>query len=147
MIQIMDNTFKKKFGHLSYIKFLGGVYDINVLNNLRYYSCLYFHGHTVGGTNPSLLEQWHRMLLFVHITTFTILLYLARTHIISTTLKMCSALILSIDKINHQAMLTANAEKIRNIYSWDIITDQYLAHFEKIAGAIKYEKTVFKQVG
>lgn len=23
---------------------------------MRYYSNLYFHGHTVGGTNPSLLE-------------------------------------------------------------------------------------------
>ena len=26
------------------------------LNNLRYFSNLYFHGHSVGGTNPSLLE-------------------------------------------------------------------------------------------
>jgi hypothetical protein len=58
-----------------------------------------------------------------------------------------SALILSIDKSNHPSMLSSNAEKIRTIYSWDIITEQYLAHFEKIAGAIRYEKTVFKQVG
>jgi len=26
------------------------------LNNLRFYSNVYFHGHSVGGTNPSLLE-------------------------------------------------------------------------------------------
>ena len=26
------------------------------LNNLRFFSNLYFHGHSVGGTNPSLLE-------------------------------------------------------------------------------------------
>ncbi len=35
---------------------MGGIYNINTLNNVRYYSNLYFHGHTVGGTNPSLLE-------------------------------------------------------------------------------------------
>lgn len=45
-----------KFKSYSHIRFLGGIYDINILNNLRYYCSLYFHGHSVGGTNPSLLE-------------------------------------------------------------------------------------------
>ncbi|MCU4165511.1 DUF1972 domain-containing protein [Carboxylicivirga caseinilyticus] len=47
---------KKKYAHNDLIKFVGGIYDIEQLNSLRYYSKLYFHGHTVGGTNPSLLE-------------------------------------------------------------------------------------------
>ncbi len=38
------------------IQFIGSVYDQRMLNNLRYYSARYFHGHSVGGTNPSLLE-------------------------------------------------------------------------------------------
>ena len=38
------------------IIFQGAIYDIEILNNLRYYSHLYFHGHSAGGTNPSLLE-------------------------------------------------------------------------------------------
>lgn len=38
------------------IRFIGGVYDKNMLDNLRCYSRVYFHGHSVGGTNPSLLE-------------------------------------------------------------------------------------------
>lgn len=38
------------------VKFIGPVYDQYVLNNLRYFSGRYFHGHSVGGTNPSLLE-------------------------------------------------------------------------------------------
>ena len=36
--------------------FLNGIYDQEILNNLRYFSSIYFHGHSVGGTNPSLLE-------------------------------------------------------------------------------------------
>ncbi len=38
------------------IKFWGAIYNIELLNNLRYYSKFYFHGHSAGGTNPSLLE-------------------------------------------------------------------------------------------
>jgi len=38
------------------IKYSDAIYDRHELDNLRYYSALYFHGHTVGGTNPSLIE-------------------------------------------------------------------------------------------
>jgi glycosyltransferase involved in cell wall biosynthesis len=38
------------------IQFAGSVYEQYTLNNLRYFSTRYFHGHSVGGTNPSLLE-------------------------------------------------------------------------------------------
>src|SRR6185503_18208079 len=38
------------------IKFSDAIYDQFELDNLRYYSSLYFHGHSAGGTNPSLLE-------------------------------------------------------------------------------------------
>ncbi|MCR9153231.1 MAG: DUF1972 domain-containing protein [Croceimicrobium sp.] len=38
------------------IRFVRGTYKKEKINNLRYYSNLYFHGHSVGGTNPSLLE-------------------------------------------------------------------------------------------
>ena len=36
--------------------FLGSVYDQDLLNMLRQNCTAYIHGHTVGGTNPSLLE-------------------------------------------------------------------------------------------
>jgi len=38
------------------VKFVGAVYEHETLDALRFYSCLYIHGHTVGGTNPSLIE-------------------------------------------------------------------------------------------
>lgn len=38
------------------VKFIGGVYDKEKLQTLRYHSLAYLHGHSVGGTNPSLLE-------------------------------------------------------------------------------------------
>jgi len=38
------------------VKFIGAVYEHESLDSLRFFSCLYIHGHTVGGTNPSLVE-------------------------------------------------------------------------------------------
>jgi glycosyltransferase involved in cell wall biosynthesis len=40
----------------SRIRFIGGIYDQNDLNELRSNCLAYWHGHSVGGTNPSLLE-------------------------------------------------------------------------------------------
>ncbi|MCX6319060.1 MAG: DUF1972 domain-containing protein [Bacteroidetes bacterium] len=36
--------------------FTGSIFDEHTLNDLRYHSLLYLHGHSAGGTNPSLLE-------------------------------------------------------------------------------------------
>ena len=38
------------------IKFVGTVYDEELLKKIRENTYAYLHGHTVGGTNPSLLE-------------------------------------------------------------------------------------------
>jgi len=38
------------------VKFLGAIYDREVVSALRLYSRAYLHGHRVGGTNPSLVE-------------------------------------------------------------------------------------------
>jgi glycosyltransferase involved in cell wall biosynthesis len=40
----------------SRVRFIGTVYDQEQLQTLRYHAFAYCHGHTVGGTNPSLLE-------------------------------------------------------------------------------------------
>lgn len=38
------------------VSFAGAIYDPNVVSALRFHSSAYLHGHTVGGTNPSLVE-------------------------------------------------------------------------------------------
>lgn len=49
------NYLKNKY-HDNRIIFIGAIYNAEILNNLRFYSNIYFHGHSAGGTNPSLLE-------------------------------------------------------------------------------------------
>lgn len=59
---IVGSTNKKTGRYLtrhydrSNIVFVGPVYEQGLLNNIRHYSFMHFHGHSVGGTNPSLLE-------------------------------------------------------------------------------------------
>jgi glycosyltransferase involved in cell wall biosynthesis len=39
-----------------HIRFMEGIFDQELLDVLRFHCRLYFHGHSAGGTNPSLLE-------------------------------------------------------------------------------------------
>lgn len=42
------------------VRFLGGIYEREILDELRGGCLAYWHGHSVGGTNPSLLEALAR---------------------------------------------------------------------------------------
>jgi glycosyltransferase involved in cell wall biosynthesis len=59
---VVGNLLETKYvnGLLQYksdkVRFLGGVYDKRKLESLRFGCKAYLHGHSVGGTNPSLLE-------------------------------------------------------------------------------------------
>lgn len=47
---------KRLYDGYTNIIFLGAIYDQQILNSLRFYCKAYIHGHSAGGTNPSLLE-------------------------------------------------------------------------------------------
>lgn len=38
------------------VVFAGAIYDKSIVQSIRFHSSAYLHGHTVGGTNPSLVE-------------------------------------------------------------------------------------------
>jgi glycosyltransferase involved in cell wall biosynthesis len=123
---------KNKFAQHANIRFLGGIYDINILNNLRHYSNLYFHGHTVGGTNPSLLEAMASQgLICAHNNIFNQSILDADAFYFENSNQVCQ-LIETISKKEHTRMITANNKKIETLYSWPVIIDQYLAHFKEI---------------
>ncbi|MGR3971269.1 DUF1972 domain-containing protein [Shewanella sp. 1180_01] len=50
---------KKKFSVYHNIQILDPIYDINLLYKLRSQCKGYIHGHSAGGTNPSLVEAMH----------------------------------------------------------------------------------------
>jgi glycosyltransferase involved in cell wall biosynthesis len=47
---------KSFYGHFSHVHLLDPVYDQDILNQMRAACHVYIHGHSAGGTNPSLVE-------------------------------------------------------------------------------------------
>jgi len=124
-----------KFLAYENIRFCGGIYDMDKLNNLRYYSNLYFHGHTVGGTNPSLLEAMASQSVicandnqFNRAVVGDNALYFSDVDDVVNSLQQVDK------KLGvYEGMLAANIIKIRNVYSCENIVKAYAAHFEAIA--------------
>jgi len=122
---------KKKYSNDDRIRFLGGIYDIDKLNDLRYYAKIYFHGHTVGGTNPSLLEAMgSKALICANNNVFnkSILgkdaLYFSSSDDISEMLNIK-------DYPQRGDFIYFNTEKIIELYGWSTIVSQYESLFIK----------------
>lgn len=54
-----SRTLREKFSEYSHIHLLDAIYESNILEQLRSNCFLYLHGHSAGGTNPSLVEAMH----------------------------------------------------------------------------------------
>lgn len=123
---------KDKFVNNKNIKFLGGIYDINILNNLRYFSKLYFHGHTVGGTNPSLLEAMaSNSLICAHNNVFNKSI-LGEDALYFENKEDVASAILNTNKSQLSSKVASNIDKILKTYSWTNIVRQYNELFLKI---------------
>ncbi|MEZ4857333.1 MAG: DUF1972 domain-containing protein [Flavobacteriaceae bacterium] len=125
-----NNTFgtylKDKYKAQENIRFLEGVYNIEHLNNLRYYSNLYFHGHSVGGTNPSLLEAMaSHSLIIAHHNEFNQSI-LEEDGFYFNTKEEVSFHIENTTKEKNLKKVAACMEKIKTHFDWDIINKSYL---------------------
>ena len=107
---------------LIYLEYIN---DIKKLNSLRFYSNLYFHGHTVGGTNPSLLEAMASQALICANKNIFNESILGSDAFYFTTSKDVSLLVEQLDKINFSDFITANKNKISERFTWNKITSDY----------------------
>lgn len=117
---------QKKYAHNRHIRFMGANYNQEHLNNLRYFSRYYFHGHSVGGTNPSLLEAMASNTLIVandNIFNKSILESDAFYFENASDIKQ----LLIEDKAFEQkkSFVEKNTAKIEKFYTWDTINSAY----------------------
>ena len=117
----------------SCIKYVGFIADFGKLNSLRDFSNLYFHGHSVGGTNPSLLEAMaSNSLICAHDNIFNKSI-LGDDAFYFQNSQDVSELIDNEVKNQHKDILNINQEKTRNLYSWKKIVNDYHSFFQKIS--------------
>ena len=122
---------KNKYKNQSSIRFLGAIYNLEHLNNLRYFSKLYFHGHSVGGTNPSLLEAMaSQALVLAHNNDFNRGILKENSYYFSDAEEVKN-LLLTIKKNDNLQFIQNNFEAIVNEFNWEKINGEYLQLFEQ----------------
>ena len=127
---VFGRYLREKFKNENKIKFLGAIYDQNQLNNLRYYSKFYFHGHSVGGTNPSLLEAMaSQACIIAHKNQFNAAILEEDAYYFQSADEVKSILNNMARKVD---FVQQNFAKIKEKYAWQIINRQYLTFFDQI---------------
>ena len=122
---------KNKFKLFSNIRFLGAVYNLEHLNNLRYYSNIYFHGHTVGGTNPSLLEAMaSKTLIAAHNNGFNNGVLKENAYYFSSAEEV-KKILNATKKSNNLQFVENNYDAIASDFNWEKINEQYLQLFKQ----------------
>jgi rhamnosyltransferase len=117
----------------SRIKFVGTVYDQELLMKIRENAYGYFHGHEVGGTNPSLLEAMGS-------TDLNLLLGVGFNREVAEEAAMywskddgdLAGLIDRADMMSADEIATMSAKakkRIADAYSWQFICDRYAETF------------------
>jgi glycosyltransferase involved in cell wall biosynthesis len=122
---------KNKYKSYPNIRFMGAIYNLEHLNNLRYYSKLYFHGHSVGGTNPSLLEAMaSKALVLAHNNDFNRGILKENSYYFSNSEEVKN-LLLTIKKNDNLQFIQNNFEAIETNFNWEKINGEYLQLFEQ----------------
>lgn len=130
----LQKELEKKLGYQKdkRIKFVGTVYDQELLKKIREEAYGYFHGHEVGGTNPSLLEALGstklNLLLKVgfneEVAEKSALYWTKEPGNLATLIDKCEG-------INREELGRKAKERIRTAYSWEYISDRYAEIWRK----------------
>lgn len=108
------------------IRFLGPIYNQDRINTLRHFSKLYFHGHSVGGTNPSLLEAMAcKCNIAAHNNPFNRAILTDFAYYFSNVQDINHIIMEEDGQLDISYRIIKNIEKIKNIYSWYKIIDDY----------------------
>ena len=110
----------------SRIKFVGTVYDQELLKKIREEAYGYFHGHEVGGTNPSLLEA-------LGSTKLNLLLDVGFNREVGEDAALywtkeegsLAKLIDSCESLDREELGFKAKKRIKSAYSWEYISNRY----------------------
>jgi glycosyltransferase involved in cell wall biosynthesis len=107
--------------------FTGPIYDVSLLQALRYFCRAYLHGHSVGGTNPSLVEAMGcGNIVIAHDNPFNREV-LSDSGLFFSSPKEVAACIHTVDSgTTDLARMKVNVvERVAEYYTWNRIADSY----------------------
>ena len=111
----------------SEVLFPGAIYDKNVVDELRFHARLYVHGHTVGGTNPSLVEAMGAaMPILAHDNAFNRWVTNNEAHYFESEDACARAFDYLLDnKQELRRLKSASLSRFETTFTWDRILKQY----------------------
>ena len=126
---------KLHFSQDKRIKFVGTVYDQELLKKIREKAYGYFHGHSVGGTNPSLLEALGSTKLNLlydvgfnrEVAEDGALYWILEDGNLAKLIDQSD----SMDEEELEEMGQKAKQRIKDEYSWQYICDKYTKVWEK----------------
>jgi len=116
---------RKKYSDCSNLFLLDPIYDQNVLNQLRSNCLIYIHGHSAGGTNPSLVEAMH---LGLPIISYDVAFNKETTHhkaVYFHTTEDLQDILNNIDKLDLTALGLEMKELADTHYTWSVVSQKY----------------------
>ncbi len=112
------------------VRFHGAVYDPEVLNSLRHHARFYLHGHSAGGTNPSLLEAMAcGCRILAHDNPYNRDVLQGNAGYFATEDQLSVRLGTAPDPGFDRSWKENNLAAIRNHYEWNLITNEYESAF------------------
>ena len=118
------------------VRFIDGVYDKDELSSLRYFCKAYIHGHSIGGTNPSLLEAMgNKNLIICHDNQFNREVT-ADAQSYFRNSEECKEIIRKTDVMSEheiEVFRQSSINRIISYYNWDNILNKYLQLFYSIS--------------
>ena len=123
---------KEYFEDYEHIRLIDPIYDLGILRSMRGGARAIVHGHSAGGTNPSLVEA---MWFGKPILAFDCIYNRHTTENEALFFSDESSLIECLDDINNKNMELIGKESsvlARKRYSWGVIASRYFDLFEKV---------------
>lgn len=115
-----------KFKRIENIIFAGPIYDAEIIHSLKYYSALYFHGHSVGGTNPSLLEAMaSQAVIAANDNEFNRAVLEKNAYYFTSADEVKSIIEQQENPEIRNKFILNNVKEIKKTYNWQAITDAY----------------------
>ena len=116
-------SLKEKYSCYENIKILDPIYDLDELFVLRSNAGLYVHGHSAGGTNPSLVEAMH---MAIPIAAYDVEYNKATTERYALYFKDCESLRNIIENRNSYVNVGMKMKEIaQKEYTWKDIINKY----------------------
>lgn len=116
---------KEKYSKFKNIHILDPIYEQEPLDEIRSNCKIYIHGHSAGGTNPSLVEA---MMLKLPVYSFDVSFNRATTHEQAIFFKNAEDLVKKIHETDEEKLKQVAIKlerEAKQIYTWELVTTKY----------------------